>query len=501
MSNIGFDLSMYPTLNAMAQSDAIFRTCRGPAGSAKTSWSFVELLRRACEQEPAEDGVRYTRWLIGRLTYQVLASATLETARTSIGEVVQFRESTPPTGKAVFKLPDGTWVNTEFEFISLEGLDAEQKLLGYEPTGALLDEISEMPESIVHAVIRRCGRFPAGRFGSPTWTGVIGVTNGPLEGHWLQEWEMGKRARLFRDLEEEIAKTGKRRPYFHAFAQPPALIRPTVKGEPWKPNPLAENVHNLKAGYGYYFTMLAEPDDAKIRAFVEGDFAPLKTGKVVFPQFNRKLHVIKEADVTLPFDVPLGLSFDFGRTPVCLVYANTSGGRLLQIEEIMAEDTAVDLLVQDYVRPLLREKYPHSRVIWATGDPAGEVKGQQVDTSPYEVLWNLGIPIENPGGSNLMDPRIEAVVKYLTKLDRTGTPMLQIRDNCRFTIEALGRNYIYEQVSKHNSEAVRDKPTKSHVNWVSDLADAVQYACLYNQVDLRPVQVTPKLPKLNHRWA
>ena len=51
--------------------------------------------------------------------------------------------------------------------------DSVSKLLGYEPTGAFLDEISELNETIIEGVISRVGRFPSGVRGSPTWTGVI----------------------------------------------------------------------------------------------------------------------------------------------------------------------------------------------------------------------------------------------------------------------------------------------------------------------------------------
>lgn len=497
MTDLNFNLDEYPTLKAAAQSEALVRTIRGPAGSAKTSWAFIELLRRACEQAPAPDGVRYTRWLVGRLTYQVLASATLETARKTIGSLIHFRDSIPPMGKTRFGLPDGTVVDTEFEFLSLDGEDAYTKLLGYEPTGALLDEISEMPESIVHAVLRRIGRYPANTLGKPTWSGIIGVTNGPIEGHWLQEWELGKNKALLAELGLHLDGG---RPFFHAFQQPAALLRPADPTGKWRPNPAAENVKNLPGGYGYYFSMLADPDDAKIKAFVEGEFAPLKTGTLVFPEFHRDKHVVKMADVRVPAGIGLGLSFDFGRTPVCGVWVETASGRLIQIEEVMEDDASIETLATQGVLPLLRKKYPGSVIEWATGDPAGLIRGQQVDTSPYEVLWDLGIPIEDPGGGNKLGPRLEAVKQRLNRLEHGGFPMMQIRENCTFTIEALSRTYIFEQ-TRTGAETVRDTPTKSHVNWVSDLADQVQYAALSRPLSFAVPKDVRELPKLKTSWG
>lgn len=458
-------------------------------------------MRRACLQEPAADGVRYTRWLIVRQTYQVLASATIETARGALGSVLTIRESAPPTARARFAMSDGTQVDTEFEFLAIDSPDSMSKLLGYEMTGALLDEISEMPEAIVHAVLRRIGRFPSNQFGKPTWTGIIGVTNGPIEGHWLQKWEMGVNRELLADIEREMnAAAGTDRPIFHAFAQPPALIRPHEKDGKWLTNPAAENVHNLPGGYGYYYKMLLDPDDAKIKAYVEGDFAPIKTGKVVFPEFNRKAHVIPYEEFNVPHGAPLGMSFDFGRTPVCTLYMTTAAGGLVQIEEFMGEDMSVQALAREKILPVLKEKYRFSRIGWATGDPAGEVRGQNVDLSPYEVLQELGIPIESPGANNRMEPRLEAVKQRLTTTEQGSIPMLRIRGNCKMTIDAMERGYIYERRSK-NSDEVSDNPTKSHLNWVSDLADSIQYACLYNPMSFAREKYTKPLPKLDHRWA
>ena len=43
-------------------------------------------------------------------------------------------------------------------------------------------------------------------------------------------------------------------------------------------------------------------------------------------------------------------------------------------------------------------------------------------------------------------------------------------------IAALTNGYVYE-ASKVSGE-VKDKPTKTHINWISDLCDALQYFCL-----------------------
>ena len=142
----------------------------------------------------------------------------------------------------------------------------------------------------------------------------------------------------------------------------------------------------------------------------------------------------------------------------------------------MGEDMSIETLTVEHIKPTLRRRYINNLVEGAWGDPAGLVQAQSVDVSPYDILLNNGIPIESPG-TNKLQPRIEAVKQRLTKLDSMGQPLLQITKNCKFLIEALKYNYIYENVRGKN-DVVRDTPTKSHEGWTSDLADALQYMVL-----------------------
>lgn len=471
MAQINFDLNLYPTLKNFAMSQAIIRLIIGPAGSAKTSYCALELLRLACEQEPAEDGVRYFKALVARQTYQMLQSSTIDTFKRMLGDIMTFFPGKiPPTGKAFFQLADGTYVDFVVEFVSFDNEDAQSKLRGYEPTFVFLDEISEMPESLVTASLARTGRYPSGSRGSPTRSGVIGATNGPLKRHWLYEWRMGKRKALHDSISEELGNK-----YFELFQQPPALIRPKNSGDKWLPNPRAENIHNLQEGYNYYFKMLGMKEQ-EIQAFVEGDFADLVTGKVVFPEFGEQ-HIADDLGLILPPRIPLYFGFDFGRTPVCLIATMTKGGRLIVLDEIVGADISIKTLVDDHIEPVLNMDYKAAHIEGAWGDPAGLIKTQAVEVSPYDVLMQSGIPIEDPGGGNKLGPRLEAVKQRLTSLDSMGYPKLQISSNCKYLLAALKHDYVYETIRGGNG-AVRDVPTKSHEGWVSDLCDALQYLCL-----------------------
>lgn len=439
--------------------------CTGNSG--KTSGIIWMLLLQAIMQEPAPDGVRYSRAVVARNTNSMLRSTTIPSFKTMVGNLMTFRTgSFPMMAHARFELNDGTRVHFDVEFLSFDDEKSQNKLLGCEPTFGFIDELSEFPESLVFAIDRRLGRYPSGRFGKASWVGLLGATNGPLKNHWLYSWYLGDKDKKFSEMSEQM-----NRPYFKLFRQPPALLR--QPDGTWHANPMAENIENLPGGYNYYYAQLGA-EEQKIKAYVEGEFADLVTGKVVFPEFNEARHVIES--FTPPGGAPLYLSFDFGRTPVTLVGTMTAGGRLIIIDEVMGEDMSIETLVVEHVRPVLRSRYNSNLVEGAWGDPAGLVQAQSVDVSPYDVLLSHGIPVESPG-TNKMQPRIEAVKQRLTKLDGTGQPLLQITKNCKFLIEALKYNYIYESVRGKN-DVVRDTPTKSHQGWTSDLADALQYMVL-----------------------
>lgn len=443
--------------------------------SAKTSFAIMELLRTALLQEPSPlDNTRYTRMLVVRNTYSLLKSNTIPSMKNMLGPLLQVTEGSQPTGKVRARLGDGTMLNMDVQFLALDSEDAQDKLLGAEPTMVLCDELNMMAESVVFALVRRLGRYPSGTKGKVSRTGIIGVFNGPVKGSWLHRWYLGERDREF----EQTARQMGVRKFVEFFKQPPALIPPA--GYPnshdpnaeWLPNPLAENIENLAQGYGYYYAMLADPDPGKIQSYVCGDFADVKHGKVVFPEFHRDVHTFDAKAVDTTQLREYYLAFDFGRTPVCIVGYLSPDGSLLVLDEFMGEDMSVDTLYRTEVLPALKQRYPNAVCAGAYGDPAGLVQGQNLDLSMFDVLRNLGVPITAPTRSNKLEPRLQAVRSFMASLGYNGKPRLRIRDNCRFLIQAMAADYIYENRAGGGTQ---DTPTKTHVGWASDLSDSLQY--------------------------
>ncbi|MCA6318118.1 hypothetical protein, partial [Phenylobacterium sp.] len=75
------------------RSEAFGRLIAGPVGSGKTTACLWELFRRACEQAPAPDGIRYTRFAIVRQTLKALKDTVLKDVVSWLRDVATYKVS------------------------------------------------------------------------------------------------------------------------------------------------------------------------------------------------------------------------------------------------------------------------------------------------------------------------------------------------------------------------------------------------------------------------
>ena len=66
-------------LKQFMKDESFFRGLRGPVGSGKSVSCCIEIMRRALMQQPAEDGIRYSRWAVIRNTNPQLKTTTIKT--------------------------------------------------------------------------------------------------------------------------------------------------------------------------------------------------------------------------------------------------------------------------------------------------------------------------------------------------------------------------------------------------------------------------------------
>jgi len=170
-----------PVCNRFHASNAEVRYIQGPVGSGKSTACVMEVFTRIREQEPDQNGIRKSRVAIIRNSYPILKETTVRTWTDWIPEAHfgAVKYSSPISHNISYKLPDGTTVDADILFLSLDLESDQKKLLSLEITFAWINEAKEIRKDHFDLVQTRVGRFPAMRDGGATWSGVILDSNPP----------------------------------------------------------------------------------------------------------------------------------------------------------------------------------------------------------------------------------------------------------------------------------------------------------------------------------
>lgn len=434
------------------KSDKFFRLIAGPVGSGKTTACLVELFRRSCEQTPASDGYRYTRWAIVRQTLKQLKDTVLKDITAWLDRAAHYKVS---DNTIYVEIGD---VRSEWLLIPLDDPEDQRRLLSMQLTGAWMSECIEMDVGLVPALSGRCGRYPSAGQGGATWFGIIADTNMPTEGSdW---WEF---------MEENTP------PDAQVFIQPGGLD-PDAENLDW----LTQTPETLKLPEGhpvrraqgrtYYERLSRGNSDDWIRRYVHAKYGNDPSGTAVFRESFRKDFHVADGLVAVPGHVLL-VGQDFGRDPWSIICQVDHKGRFLVLEEVPGEDIGLEMHIQQSLRPaLLQERY-FGRPIAVIGDPAGRAKSSLYEETSFDMLKRMGFSAF-PAPTNDIDPRIRAVDAFLTQQRAGGPAFLISRERCPKLIRALSGGYRYAKTKSGQRKPLPDKNEYSHP------ADALQYAAL-----------------------
>lgn len=449
MATIRFDPPK--TVGQFMISEAFFRLIAGPIGSAKTTGCIFELLRRAAQQAPAPDGIRYTRFAIVRQTLAQLKMTILK-------DVLQWLP-----GIASWKVSDSTVyielgdIRSEWIFIPLEDAIDQRRLLSSQLTGAWLSECIEMDVDLIAPLAGRCGRYPNAIMGGCTWYGIIADTNMPEEGstwHKLMEnppsiWQVFKQPGGLTELAENL-------PWLFQTVE-------TLK--------LAEDDPvRLAKGRQYYELAAQANSPAWVIRYVHAQYGPDPTGSVVFAAtFRRDFHVVPQL---VPVEGQLLIiGQDFGRDPCSIICQMDHMGRLLVLEEVPADDIGLEIHLRHHLRPRLMQPRYLGKAIAVVGDPSGIAKDSLYEVTSFDCLKANGFHAF-PAPTNDLDPRLRAV-EYFLMMNVGGRPGIVFDElRCPQLVIAMNSGYRF---SKDKNKENQSKPNKNNY---SHLADALQYACL-----------------------
>lgn len=466
--------NMSDTAAAFHLDEGKIRVLAGPIGGGKSVSCAFELMRWACNQQPDETGVRRTRFAVVRNTVDQLKTTTIKTIFDWFPPGV-FGEHriVDKTFTIQVKLGDGTFVNSEWLFLSLDNPADTRKALSLELTGVWLNEAREIHPDVIEVMPTRTGRFPKEQrkagYGC-TRSGMIMDTNMPSADSWF-----GKRMR--------DEKSG-----WSVFIQPPAAlgveeylekygedpedddVHVDFDGREWVVNPDADNLVNLKADY--YPTAIAGKSKDFVDVYVLSRYGRELGGAPVYEgSWRRDFHVLSGGEIRtlVSTEYPIVIGLDFGRTPSAIFLQSDPRGRITALSEVLSENCGIERFIKDFLRPHIAQRYARCSFVVAP-DPAGYHKQQLGEMSLVDVVKKAGFKVARPV-SNDPEKRIAAVEQVLME-QVDGKARFRVTGDCPVLIKGFDDGYRYKQ--KKNGE-LEDRPDK---NRYSHPHDALQYGVM-----------------------
>lgn len=407
--------------------------------TGKTSSAAFDLIEIASQMVlPGPGGVKRSRFAVVRNTYPELRDTTIKSYFDWFPEgVFGIYNNTDKTYKIKY---DGREI--EIIFKALDSPKDVRDLLSLELTGAHVDEAREIHQDVVKGLLGRVGRYPSlksfkGRNPFITPPQVVLTTNYPSTQHWL-----------YRDFVEN-----------------------PIKGYKIYEQSQEENKHNLRPGY---YEDLAHdyanrPD--LLKTLVQGSWGVTVAGKLVYPEFNRRLHVSTEPLLpTRPTHIIRGWD-NTGLSPAINLSYISPAGQWRIFKEFCWEDAGIDDATEEMI-VWCNMNLPAKCTFQDIGDPAGKQR-DSVKKTPARYIaekakeYNQHITIQN--GVQTFKIRREAVAGRLNLL-KNGEPAILIDRSCTMIIDGFDGGYAYPEIG--NTGMYRLEPAK---NEYSHIHDSIQY--------------------------
>jgi len=428
------EINLAPIVSDYYMDDNLVTLIIGPVGSGKTLGSIAKLDRLMYEQEPNDDGIRYTRWAVVRNTYLELKDTTIKSFEGFFGDLIKFNWGNMT---ATYKHDD---VHAEFLFRSLDKPGDMRKLLSLEITGAYLNEMRELSHEALENVISRLGRYPYPKDGKGcTKSNVIADSNAFPDDHWIYNLFM----------------TSDKPDNYSLYLQPPAILDDNSL------NPEAENLENLP--HDYYTRQLAGATDNFVDIMLKVKFIAKKEGKPVYPEYNDRVHCVPHESLRPPSeDLPLICGGDNGRWSGFVIGQRDPLGRVVIFDEIVSDDinlTEFSEVIEDH----MKRYYPNYKFeTWI--DPwAANQRGQLTDATMFKV-YNKNNLHPRVTDTNSPETMVEAVKKNFSRFT-LGQPNIVISNKCKTLRRGLNGGYAYRRVNV-SGERYAEKPDKNRYSHI-----------------------------------
>lgn len=432
--------------------ESLVRPIKGPFGSGKSTLCMMDIVMNACDMPAWWQGKRKSKWAIIRNTTGELETTTLQTWLywfSELGDVIS-RKKPIITVEHIFNIDDGSRVEMEILFLALDREDDLKKIRSLEISGAYINEISESPQGILGQLQGRISRYPNKSI-CDYHSFIIADTNPPDTDHWF-----------YKVFEEE------RPPKYRIFSQPPGLIK-NAEGE-WMANKEAENIRNV--GESYYTNLAIGQTEEFIKVFCCGEYGSVIFGKKVYPEYNDDVHAVDNLE--LIEGLPLYGGLDGGLTPALILFQISKTGQFRVLKEFCGYDIWLEQFFESLIIPSLNRQFYGFKVEDIFYDPSGIKKNDGYGDTYGDILRKMGFN-SRPGRTNDIQPRIDAVKYFLTRMAGGEPSFLMDKKECPTLRKGFLGEYKYKRLRLLNEERYQDKPDK---NYVSHPHDALHYGAL-----------------------
>lgn len=491
-------------LSAFLQDFSFFTSLRGPVGSGKSASCCIKAYQVAHFQQPSLDGIRRTKGVVVRRTFDQLKRTTLRTWLTWFPELVYPDLKIGPPIIHTLREPgypycwgcrrtllqgsectcknarvQQTTIEAEAHFLPVESDDDIEKLKSFEITWFWVNEGRYLQKIVTDTLLERCRGYPTMLrdpvtdevIVEPTWVGGWQDTNAPEEDHWIPIMEGSVLPPEWMD--DELIESLRRPANWQFYIQPPALLeQKNAEGmiTGYTENSVAENRKWLAEGY---WLRLAQ---GKTRGYIEtelqGRLGVLRHGKPVWPTFSKDRNV---SDVlSANPHLPVWVGFDSTGLNPAAVIAQRHGLQWRILREVVGRDVTAENFAPA-LRMAIAEMFPglDLREVNIFRDP--HMEKSQIDNRTVDAVFRKhGMILRPAPGGNGVKHRIETVAGLWDT--RGGVAGILVSRNCVGLIAACDGGYHYRKMKITGSVRYEAQPFKGDRH--ADVADALQYVVL-----------------------
>lgn len=490
---MNYDLSAAPTLLKFHNSTAKIRAVGGCPGSGKSVAMCMEVAHfLAQRQEPDNENIRKTRTCIIRSTYPKLRRTTKKTMLDWLLPGSGTITDSPMQGTTRYMHPsgDGTTVQVEFIFLSMEGEKSLDDLDSLEVSSIFLNEANELSEAVFVKCNERIGRYPSPKDGAKcTEPSLLMDFNLPGEEHWIHKFLVRKdfkETEKFKHSDMEL------------FLQPPAVfcdnylevLQDNAVEPDYRMNPSADNLKNLPDGYYDIQLSLNNWNQTQSRLMMK--WVTPNTGKVIHEDYKEGIHKAREP-VPVESRQMVYVGFDTSGLNKGFAFCQYIKGQLRVLREGYLNG-GTETAIEQVLMTTLASEFPQCPVI-VVCDPANPKDERTAVTATALLKNEYGLNAVVANGNNRMSLRINAVAKFMKRVEG-----FTVDPSCKMITEGLGGGYVFQKDHTASRELGKDVyKNKKNDNQYAHYVDALQNVCLHLLSNSNQQQQIPTNVKVRKR--